>query len=56
MRDYRHAYELVKASLVPLDRLPRTVVSLEDAAASLRSPDTVPDSRLVIDMGRTSTT
>jgi L-iditol 2-dehydrogenase len=52
MRDYRRAYELVKTGAVPLERLPRTVVSLEGAAASLRAPDTVPDMRLVIDMGR----
>jgi threonine dehydrogenase-like Zn-dependent dehydrogenase len=56
MRDYRRAHELVKVGAVPLDRLPRTVVSLEEAASSLREPDVVPDTRLVIDMGRSPPT
>jgi L-iditol 2-dehydrogenase len=54
MRDYRRAYHLVLAGKVPLDRLPRTVMSLDEVAASLRDPDAVPDMRSVIDMGRST--
>jgi L-iditol 2-dehydrogenase len=55
MRDYRRAAALVRSGAVPLDRLPRTLVTLEEAVASLRSADAPPDRRSVIDMGRSST-
>lgn len=54
MRDYRRAYELVVSGKVPLDRLPRMVMSLDEVAASLRDPDAVPAMRSVIDMGRST--
>lgn len=53
MRDYRKAYELVTAGRVPLERLPRSVISLEQAVESLRTPGVPPDTREIIDMGRT---
>jgi len=51
-RDYRAAHELVSSGRVPLDRLPRRIVSLETAAQSLRTPDAAPDRRSVIGIGR----
>jgi len=38
MRDYRQAYRLVIEGMVPLARLPRSFVSLQEAVASLRTP------------------
>jgi threonine dehydrogenase-like Zn-dependent dehydrogenase len=52
MRDYREAYELVRAGRLPLERLPRDIISLEEAVETLRAPDAAPDRRPVIDMGR----
>ena len=52
MRDYREACTLVREGRVPLERLPRRAISLEEAVATLRTPDTTPDRRPVIDMGR----
>jgi threonine dehydrogenase-like Zn-dependent dehydrogenase len=52
MGDYREAHALVTSGRVPLARLPRLVMGLEEAVATLRAPDTTPDRRPVIDMGR----
>jgi threonine dehydrogenase-like Zn-dependent dehydrogenase len=54
MRDYRQAYEMVASDRIPLGRLPRTLISLEEAVSSLRTPGVPPDGRQVIDMGRSS--
>jgi L-iditol 2-dehydrogenase len=52
MRDYREAHALVASGQVPLERLPRHVIGLDEAAAMLRTPDEAPDRRPVIDIGR----
>lgn len=54
MRDYRRALSLVRAGTLPLSRLPRSVVTLEEAAAALREPDVTSDTRSIIEMGRSS--
>jgi threonine dehydrogenase-like Zn-dependent dehydrogenase len=51
-RDYRAAYSLVSEGRVPLARLPRQVISLEEAVTSLREPDASPDRRSVIQIRR----
>jgi threonine dehydrogenase-like Zn-dependent dehydrogenase len=52
LHDYRQAYGHVTAGSVPLDRLPRVLVSLEEAADSLRHREPALAGKTVIDMRR----
>ena len=54
LTDYRQALELVGAGLIPLERLPRTTVALEDVPELLLGARTAPGLKVIVDVGGTT--
>jgi threonine dehydrogenase-like Zn-dependent dehydrogenase len=54
LSDYRKALELVGSGLIPLDRLPRTTVALEDVPELLVGARTAPGLKVIVDVGGTT--
>jgi L-iditol 2-dehydrogenase len=52
--DYHRARSLVLEGTVRLSRLPRTVISLDEAAVALRTPEVVPFHKTIVAIGRSA--